>query len=428
MSSEVRQGDCFDILVDVPEGSVRLVYLDPPFFTQKHHRLRTKDRKKEFSFGDTWASHDEYSRFLYERLVPCRRALARNGSLFFHCDRRASHVARALLDRVFGDENFRSEVVWHYRRWSNSRRALLPSHQILYFYSNTDDYIFNSMRSSYSPSTNVDQILQRRKRDEHGKSTYDRDDRGRVVSSGAKKGVPLGDVWDIPYLNPKARERVGYPTQKPILLLERIVRLVTNPGDLVLDPFCGSGTTLVAAELNGRRGFGIDVSEDAVLLTRERLADPVRTRSLLLERGRESYDTADRTALAYLAGSDCVPVHRNEGIDAVLVEQFRDRPIPVRVQRNHESVREAAALLERAARGKHAELMILVVTETRPAESRALALPPKMVAVETASAQIARELGKSDRRAMPAGTGRELSRRPSFSWRTERAATPPCGK
>ena len=299
---------------------------------------------------------------------------------------------------MFGGENFRSEVVWRYRRWSNSQRALLPSHQILYFYSNTGDYLFNSIRSSYSPSTNVDQILQRRRRDEHGKSAYDRDDSGRIVSSGAKKGVPLGDVWDIPYLNPKARERVGYPTQKPILLLERIIRLVTNPGDLVLDPFCGSGTTLVAAALNGRRGFGIDVSEDAVVLTRERLADPVRTRSHLLECGRESYDTADRTALAHLTGSDCVPVHRNKGIDAILVEQFRGRPIPVRVQRNHESVREAATLLERAARGKHAELMILVVTETRPAEDQALTLPPKMVVVESASTQIARALGNSARR------------------------------
>ena len=106
MSSEVRQGDCLDVLADVQEGSVRLVYLDPPFLTQKRHRLRTRDRKKEFLFGDTWASHDEYSRFLYERLVRCRRTLARNGSLFFHCDRRASHVARALLDRVFGGENF----------------------------------------------------------------------------------------------------------------------------------------------------------------------------------------------------------------------------------------------------------------------------------------------------------------------------------
>ncbi len=188
------------------------------------------------------------------------------------------------------------------------------------------------------------------------------------------------------------RNRPEYPVTEDV---ERIIRLVTNPGDLVLDPFCGSGTTLVAAALNGRRGFGIDVSEDAVVLTRERLADPVRTRSRLLECGRESYDTADRTALAHLTGSDCVPVHRNKGLDAVLVEQFRGRPIPVRVQRNHESVREAATLLERAARGKHAELMILVATETGCAEDHALTLPPKMVVVESASVQIARALGKS---------------------------------
>lgn len=398
MSSEVRQGDCLDVLLHVPEGAVRLVYLDPPFFTQKSHRLRTRDGSKEFSFRDVWGSHEEYAEFLHERLVRCRRTLAGNGSLFFHCDRRASHIARALLDGVFGGENFRSEIIWRYRRWSNSRRALLPSHQILYFYSNTDDYLFNPVRSGYSPSTNVDQLLQRRKRDESGRCVYERDDAGRIVSSDAKRGVPLGDVWDIPYLNPKARERVGYPTQKPIVLLERIIRLVTNPGDVVLDPFCGSGTTLVAAMLNGRRGFGIDVSEDAARLTRERLADPVRTRTVLLESGREAYDTADRAALAHLTGADFVPVHRNRGMDAVLVEQFGGRPVPVRVQRRRESVREAAALLEKAGRSKHAELMILVVTEDggpERSEDGIRSLPPKVVAVESVPGQIARALGRS---------------------------------
>lgn len=399
MSSEVRQGDCLDVLVDVPEGAVRLVYLDPPFFTQKSHRLRTRDRSKEFSFRDVWGSHEEYAGFLHERLVRCRRTLAGNGSLFFHCDRRASHIARALLDGVFGGENFKSEIIWRYRRWSNSQRALLPSHQILYFYSNTDDYLFNPVHSSYSPSTNVDQLLQRRKRDESGRCVYERDDAGRIVSSDAKRGVPLGDVWDIPYLNPKARERVGYPTQKPIVVLERIIRLVTNPGDLVLDPFCGSGTTLVAAMLNGRRGFGIDVSEDAVRLTSERLADPVRTRSVLLESGRGAYDTADRTALAHLTGADFVPVHRNRGMDAILVEQFGGRPVPVRVQRRHESVREAAALLEKAGRSKHAELMILVVTEggcSERSDDGIRSLPPKVVAVESVPVRIARALGMSE--------------------------------
>lgn len=109
--------------------------------------------------------------------------------------------------------------------------------------------MFNPQFVEYSPSTNVDQILQQRTRDASGKSVYRKDINGTILSNGAKRGVPLGDVWDIPYLNPKARERVGYPTQKPILLLERIIQLSTQVGDVVLDPCCGSGTTLVAAKL-----------------------------------------------------------------------------------------------------------------------------------------------------------------------------------
>lgn len=399
MDSEVKLGDCLELLSEIQEGSVRLVYLDPPFFTQKIHRLRTRNGYREFSFRDLWVSHDEYAEFLFERLIRCRRTLAEDGSVFFHCDRRSSHVVRVVLDRAFGEENFRSEVIWQYRRWSNSQRTLLPSHQTLYFYSKTDNYVFNPIHLEYSPSTNIDQILQRRKRDDCGKSVYDRDETGRIVLSGAKKGVPLGDVWDIPYLNPKARERVGYPTQKPVLLIDRIIRLVTNPGDLVLDPFCGSGTTLVAAALSGRRALGMDISEDAVLLTRERLANPIRTRSSLLESGRESYRQADKTALAYLEGTDCIPVHRNKGIDAILVEQYLGCPVPVRVQRDHESVHEAAALLDKAGKSKHAKLMILIVTEPRPAGNYTSSLPLEIVAIESTSAQIARVIGKSECRS-----------------------------
>lgn len=102
-------------------------------------------------------------------------------------------------------------------------------------------------------SRGIDQILQQRERDADGKSAYRRDDSGIPIANGAKRGVPLGDVWDIPYLNPKAKERVGYPTQKPILLLDRIIEIASNPEDCVLDPFCGSGTTLVAAHLADRR-------------------------------------------------------------------------------------------------------------------------------------------------------------------------------
>ncbi len=165
----------------------------------------------------------------------------------------------ALLDEVFGSENFRSEIIWHYRRWSNSQRGLLPAHQTILYYSKTDTYTFNEKLTEYSLATNVDQILQRRSRDDSNKSVYDRDENGNVVSNGPKRGVPLSDVWDIPFLNPKAKERTGYPTQKPLLLLERIISLATNEGDCVLDPFCGSGTTLVAAQSLNRTAMGVDV-------------------------------------------------------------------------------------------------------------------------------------------------------------------------
>ena len=388
MYAEVRHGDCLDVAHELRTGSAKVIYLDPPFLTQKTHTLCTRDRTREFSFDDSWSSHEEYANFLDPRLREFHRILADDGSLFFHCDRRASHIARALIDTIFGQDNFRSEIIWHYRRWSNSRRTLLPAHQTIFFYSKSARYLFNPIYGEYSPSTNVDQILQRRKRDEHGKATYDRDASGAVVNGDPKKGVPLSDVWDIPLLNPKARERTGYPTQKPVLLLERIISLVTAPGDLVVDPFCGSGTTLVAAILTGRKAFGIDSSEDAVALTRRRLANPEKTESPLLEAGRESYRTADDSALALLDGLDCIPVHRNNGIDALLAQNFDGRPVPIRVQRSHESMFEAAETLAGAGGTKGAALMVLVVTHRGGAPVFGQALPHGVIAVDSPAEQV----------------------------------------
>jgi len=388
MQAEVRQGDCFDVARTLETGSARLIYLDPPFLTQKTHALRTRDRTKEFSFDDLWSSHEDYAQFLDPRLREFHRILADDGSLFFHCDRRASHIARALLDAIFGQDNFRSEIIWHYRRWSNSQRTLLPAHQTIFFYSKSDGYLFNPTYGEYSPSTNVDQILQRRRRDAHGKPVYDRDESGAIITGGPKKGVPLSDVWDIPFLNPKAKERTGYPTQKPVLLLERIIALVTAPGDLVVDPFCGSGTTLVAAQLTGRRALGIDSSEEAVVLARRRIANPEKTDSPLLEAGRESYRTASDGALSLLQGLDCIPVHRNNGIDAILARNFNGRPVPVRVQRDHESVLEAAGRLASAGRTKDAELMVLVVTHRGGDLAFGQAIPTGVICVDSPALQV----------------------------------------
>ena len=365
MASEVRHGDCLEVIREVAAKSVDLVYVDPPFFTQKIHSLVTRDRCTTFQFSDEWRSLSDYIEFLRVRLKEFRRVLKATGSLFFQCDTNASHHVRCLMDGVFGENMFRAEIIWHYRRWSNSQRNPLPSHQTIFFYSKTDDYQYHQLFDDYSPSTNVDQILQRRQRDEHGKSIYARNETGDVVHDGHKKGVPIGDVWDIPLLNPKARERVGYPTQKPILLLERIIALVTSPGELVLDPFSGSGTTLVAAELLGRNSMGIDVSAEAVELARQRLAQPVRTSSELLRKGRESYAQSDEEALAVLFGLRVVPVQRNRGIDAILSAKPGESPILIRVQRRGENLADAAEMLHSAARSKQPATLVLIVTDSR---------------------------------------------------------------
>jgi site-specific DNA-methyltransferase (adenine-specific) len=382
LESQVLVGDCLTVLKQFQPGSVDLAYLDPPFFTNKTHRLVTRDRSRAFSYDDLWNSNREYTDFLLARLDEIHRVLADTGALFFHCDRNATHIVRALLDEVFGAEAFRSEIVWHYRRWSNASRALLPSHQTIYYYTKSDNFTFNTLWEDYSPSTNVDQILQQRVRDEFGKSVYCRDASGDVVTNGGKRGVPLSDVWDIPYLNPKARERTGYPTQKPVLLLERIIRLASNEGDTVLDPFCGSGTALVAAAILGRAAIGVDVSEDAVQLALERLKNPQKTDSNLLAQGRGSYQNADPTVISLLRGLQCVPVHRNKGMDAILKEDIQGTPIPVRVQRPGETIVDCAEMLYRACRNKQVRLMFVVRTSMNRGLSFVRELPDGVVVVD----------------------------------------------
>ena len=391
MDVRLLRGDCRAELATLAAGQARLAYLDPPFFTQKVHRLGSRDRAREYAFADLWSSHEQYARFLYDCLREVWRVLAADGSVVLHCDRRAAHIARAVLDQVFGAEFFRSEIIWVYRRWSNAQRGLLPSHQTLYLYGKSERYVFNPIYGDYSPATNVDQLLQRRVRDEHGKATYARDAEGRTIPAGEKKGVPLGDVWDIPYLNPKARERVGYPTQKPIALLERVIALFSDPGDLVLDPCCGSGSTLVAARLLERRALGIDISEPALAICRARLAEPVRTESSLLRRGRYAYCRADASALAELGELDVIPVQRNRGMDAILRQQYRGAPVAVRVQRPGEGQHEAAELLARAGESKHCQLMILITTaEAGTVGQRPW--PERVVAIESTSRQVSKLL------------------------------------
>lgn len=358
----ILQGDCLKELKKIDDRSVDLVYLDPPFFTQKKQSLKSRDNSKEYSFDDTWEGIESYKNYLKERLVECKRVLKDTGSIFLHCDRTASHYLRVALDEVFGVTNFQSEIVWSYKRWSNAKKGLLNSHQIIYFYSKSPHFKFNKIFDSYSPTTNIDQIFQKRVRDENGKTKYKKAENGGYELTEQKNGVPLADVWEIPYLNPKANERVGYPTQKPIILLERIIQLATDKGDVVLDPFCGSGTTLVAATLLNRKYIGIDISQDAIELTKKRLANPVKSDSLLLKNGKNSYLNQDKDILGILKTIEAEPVQRNKGIDGFLKIKNAMKPIPVRIQRKSESLENAKSLLLKASKKNGFKLAVLLKT------------------------------------------------------------------
>ncbi len=317
---------------------------------------------QEYSFSDTWTDITAYKAFMRPRIEECKRVLKETGSLFLHCDSSASHHLRLLLDEVFGPENFQSEIIWTYRRWSNAKRGLLNAHQNIYFYSESDKFKFNVLYSDYSPTTNIDQILQERERDTNGKAAYKRDDEGRIVLGKEKKGVPLSNVWDIPYLNPKATERTGYPTQKPILLLEKIIEITTEAGDIVLDPMCGSGTTLVAAKLLQRHWIGIDIATDAIVLANARLNNPQKTLSRLLEVGKEAYLNQDDKTKNILDAMNALVVQRNNGLDGFLKTHYLGTPVAIHVQRQNETLEEARKQLLRASATKGCILKILIRT------------------------------------------------------------------
>jgi|SRR5690625_120084 len=361
--NQVYLGKCNIKLKKIEAESVDLVYMDPPFFTQRKHSLRTRDNSKKYEFDDSWESINDYLSMIEECLNECKRILKVTGSIFLHCDKAASHHLRLLLDKVFGENMFQSEIIWSYKRWSNSKKGLLNSHQTIYFYSKSNKYKFNTIYGDYAATTNVDQILQERKRTSSGKTVYRRDDKGNVILGKEKKGVPLSDVWEIPYLNPKARERVGYPTQKPVILLQRIIEISTDEGDLVVDPFNGSGTTCVAAKSMKRNFIGIDKSLDAVNLAKKRLEDMIITKSKLLKDGVEKYNLKTEDELAILKSIDAIPVQRNKGIDGFLREHYKGMPVPVKIQSDDETVNDAKDKLELACKNKNYNLKILIQTK-----------------------------------------------------------------
>ena len=198
------------------------------------------------------------------RLLEMRRVLKATGSLYLHCDPTASHYLKLLMDAVFGQNNFRNEIVWSYRRWPSRSRHFQTMHDVILFYTKGEGNIFNV---SYEPPS--ESYLKRFK----GKTQVldpDRKTRKMVVDEPTK-GMPQRDVWDISILAGSSRERIGYPTQKPLALLDRIIQASSNKGDTILDPFAGCATACVAAERLDRQWVGIDISEKAADLVQVRI-------------------------------------------------------------------------------------------------------------------------------------------------------------
>lgn len=386
--NNIYHGNCIDRLTELDSNSVDLIYFDPPFFTQKKHTLVTRDESKKYEFSDSWESLDDYLELIESCLKECKRVLKETGSVFLHCDKIASHYIRVCLDKVFGMKNFRSEIIWSYKRWSNSKKGLLNSHQNIYFYSKSKDFKFNQYYTNYAPTTNIDQILQDRVKTTNGKSVYKTDKDGKVVLGKEKKGVPLSDTWEIPYLNPKAKERVGYPTQKPVLLLKEIIKIVTEKNDLVVDPFCGSGTTCVAAKSMERNFIGIDASKDAVELAIKRLDEMIISESALLKKGANSYLEKSEDDTLILKSIDALPVQRNSGIDGFLKNHFNNKPVPVKIQNKTETLNDSIDKLEKSCKGKGYNLKVIIQTRKESQINRLFNFPSDVKIIKSSKLSI----------------------------------------
>ena len=278
----VVQGDNARALGSLAEHDapkMTLIYLDPPFFTGRQHSrvLRGRDasgrivRRSEPAFDDRWSSLSDYLQELHGRLVLARNLLSFDGSLVLHVDPKTSHYARVLLDEVFGPECFASEIIWRYRRWPAKTPNYQKVHDVLLRYVR-DPKAKPRFTQHYEPLAASTLATWGTKKQ---LALYDKTGRRRCSSSTAvaSPGVPLGDVWDIGIVAPVARERTGYPTQKPEALLSRLIETLTLPGDWVLDPYLGSGTTLAVCARLGRNAVGIDDNPSAIDVTCQRLLD-----------------------------------------------------------------------------------------------------------------------------------------------------------
>lgn len=269
--------DCLDILKEFPTNSIHLIYADPPYWTNKKftnfNDLWKLDKAAEerlilLQAWEHWqpimdlvASEKtllSYISYITQRLLEIHRILKETGSFYLHCDPRISHYLKIVLDKIFGLENYLNENIWYYQTGGAGKKSFSRKHDIIFLYlkNKHSDYIFNMQKEKVyeyrKGYKNVTSYV------EPGGKTY------RLANAR--------DVWiDIPALGRTSGERLGYSTQKPIQLLKKIIVSSSNKGDIVLDPFCGSGTALVAAQQLDRKWIGIDINKEAIELCSQRL-------------------------------------------------------------------------------------------------------------------------------------------------------------
>lgn len=265
MSSLIKQGWA---------GKINLIYIDPPFFTGSDFTIRTKlgDEQiekepsiiEERAYKDTWSGGiASYLKYMYERLILMRDLLADNGSIYVHLDWHVGHYVKVMMDEIFGYDNFVNEIVWSYRTGGTTKNAFARKHDIILFYAKTGSYIFNTQyyksyqQKKYNFRNDYPELYDEKKQMWYHKS---------VCRDAWEDINPIGT-------EPENIERIDFQTQKPEALLKRIILASSNPGDIVADFFCGSGTTLAVAEKLGRRWIGSDLSKFAIQVTRKRLLD-----------------------------------------------------------------------------------------------------------------------------------------------------------
>lgn len=299
LKNQLYYGDNLQILRGyIPDQSIDLIYLDPPFNSKATYNVLfdeqngTKSKAQIIAFDDTWHWNQETEESYYEtikngpkkladlleayriflgqndmmayltmmapRLLELYRVLKPTGSIYLHCDPTASHYLKLLMDAIFGQKNFQNEIIWCYKSGGATKKRFGRKHDVLFFYSkNPDSKTFNTL-------TEKSYMMHK-----YGftKSKFQEDKNGQYSL------VIMKDWWELPSVGSADKQRLGYPTQKPEKLLERIIKASSNEKDIILDPFCGCGTTISVAEQLNRRWIGIDITYLAINLIKNRLHD-----------------------------------------------------------------------------------------------------------------------------------------------------------